>query len=167
MIHDNGSCAFNQLLSKCPTNLLILTLQDNIPPSGCSRDSDCVTTVCASSTCISGRCSHILQEECCGNLVCDLSDTPECNDCNLSTLDTLPCTECSYPKGVMFDVTSSQDITIESLKVQLSNGINYVVVYMAPGNYSDKVTDPSQWTRVYTNSFAVSGEYKLLAQCIF
>lgn len=92
---------------------------------------------------------------------------PECSDCNLSTLDTLPCTECWDPKGVMFDVTSSQDISIESLNVQLSSGRNYIVVYTSPGNYSDKVTDPSQWTRVYTNSFEGMSEFKLLAECIF
>jgi hypothetical protein len=58
----------------------------------------------------------------------------------------------------MFDLASAQDITIKSLRVQLWSGMNNVVVYLAPGNYSDKATDPSEWTQIYANSFVQLGE---------
>lgn len=62
----------------------------------------------------------------------------------------------------MFALKSALDITITSLRVQLWSGINNIVVYNAPGNYSDKATDSSEWTQIYANSFVQLGEDKCI-----
>lgn len=115
--------------------------------------------------CISGHCSYYVQEEeeCCGDLVCGAGEASDCSDCELTTISNPSCSgdECETPKGLMFDVASSQDIVINGLTVQLYNGTNNVVVYTTAGSYSDAPTDPSQWMRIYTNSFVTSGEILL------
>ena len=93
---------------------------------------------CVSDVCNAGHCSHFVQEDCCANFVCDDGeDVAQCSDCELSTLNTAACTtDCTEPKGVMFDLTSNQDIIIESLTIQLYSGTNNIVVYtgLAYGN---------------------------------
>jgi hypothetical protein len=139
-------------------------LQDNVPVGGCSQHDDCdLGGSCVSYVCNAGHCSHyFLQEDCCANFVCDDDeDIATCSDCELSTLSTTACTDCTSPKGVMFDLTSNRDIIINSLTIQLYNGTNNIVVYtgLAYGNYSNKATDPNQWTPIYTNTFVQLGEY--------
>ncbi|KAL3782646.1 hypothetical protein HJC23_010155 [Cyclotella cryptica] len=130
---------------------------DNIPPSGCVGDADCsYEQNCALDLCNAGHCAHFMQDYCCGNFICEEEDnmtSHRCSDCELLTISTPECYDCWKPTGFMFDVASSQDITIKSLRVQLWSGMNYVVVYTAPGNYADKATDPSKWTQIYRNSF--------------
>lgn len=100
-----------------------------------------------------------MQEECCGNFECD-SEDEGCSDCDLVTLGTSTCngSDCENPTAVMFDLSSSQDISIKSVNIQLYDGTNNIVVYVASSNYSNVATDPSQWTRLYTNTFAQLGK---------
>lgn len=155
----------------------LLIPQDNIPAEGCSADADCSSSQdCASSVCYSGRCSTVLSMECCGNYLCEEGEDtldeetslPVCSDCGLITLDTPTCKNCSTPMGIMFDVTTTQDIIVKNLRVQLSGGKNYLVVYISMyGNYSEIATDPSQWAQVYTDSFEELGKPRSYAVTAF
>jgi hypothetical protein len=127
------------------------------------EDNQCASgKSCAVDVCVSGHCSYYIQEqeECCGDFVCGAGEASGCSDCELTTISNPSCSgdECSTPKGMMFDVTSSQDIVINSLAIQLYNGTNNIAVYTTDGSYSAVPTDPSQWTRIYTNSFVELGE---------
>ena len=150
-------CAF--LVAKVVGTLEIIP-QKNIPPESCLEDKDCISEKsCTTSVCNTGRCSHFFQEQCCPNLVCDAGeDISQCSDCKLSTLDTSTCSDCKSPKGFMFDVSSVQEVTIKSLKIQLYNGTNDIIVYTSNGTYSDKATDHSKWIQIYSNSFSLPGE---------
>ncbi len=122
----------------------------------CSHEQSCALDVCNA-----GHCAYFMKDYCCGNFVCEEGDNItnlSCSDCDYFFVNTPECYDCWKPTGFMFDVASAQDITIKSLKVQLWSGMNNIVVYTAPGNYSDKATDPFKWTQVYRNSFVQLGE---------
>jgi hypothetical protein len=133
-------------------------------------DADCTNQqTCAVNVCNAGHCSHYFEENCCGNFVCEIEGEETVNtcsrDCELITIGTSSCNNCSTSFGTMFTLQSAKDIIIKGLTVPIinatNNDTNFVLVYTAPGSFSDKAEDLSQWTQIYANAFARLGESNL------
>ena len=134
----------------------------DIPSQTCSQDSHCDDgNSCTTDSCnvVTGTCSNVIRDNCCGNLVCEAGESGgSCSDCGPFTLPTPSCSSCWIPHGVMFDVEAIKDIVLTSLTFEVYRGSNSFNVYSAPGSYAPIVTNKNAWTRIASNSVNVPGE---------
>ncbi|KAL7517715.1 hypothetical protein ACHAWX_002611 [Stephanocyclus meneghinianus] len=132
----------------------------DVPSQICSQDSHCDDgNSCTTDSCnaVTGTCSNVVRDNCCGNLVCEAGESGgSCSDCGPFTLTTSSCSSCWIPHGVMFDVEAIKGIVLTSLTFRVYRGSNTFNVYSAPGSYSAIVTNKNAWTRIASNSVSVS-----------
>ncbi|KAL7483162.1 hypothetical protein ACHAW6_008810 [Cyclotella cf. meneghiniana] len=128
-----------------------------IPLQSCSQDSHCDDGIaCSTDSCniLTGKCSNIIRDNCCGNFVCEAGESAGlCLDCGPFALPTpVACSTCYIPYGLMFDVEAITDITLTSLTFRVHKGSNSFNVYSAPGIYSTIGTNPNSWTKIASNT---------------
>ena len=136
------------------------------PSFSCTQDHDCFDGVtCTVDTCnlTSGTCENVVSSNCtCENFVCEVGEH-SCQDCGPFTLKAPDCQHgCYAPQGIMFDVSSKNDITLNGLWLRLySNTVvsSYVTVYTAPGNYSTHYNNPGSWTQVHREFVSTECEF--------
>ncbi|KAL3803899.1 hypothetical protein HJC23_004061 [Cyclotella cryptica] len=132
----------------------------DVPPQICSQDSHCHDgNSCTTDSCdvVTGMCSNIMRDNCCGNFVCEAGESAgSCSDCGPFTLLTPSCSSCWVPHGVMFDVEATTDIILTSLTFRVISGTNSFNVYSAPGGYSTIATNQNAWTLIASNSVNVA-----------
>eukprot|EP00804_Cyclotella_cryptica_P019495 CCRYP_006643-RH/>CCRYP_006643-RH protein AED:0.26 eAED:0.26 QI:170/1/0.9/1/0.77/0.9/10/0/645 len=134
----------------------------DVPSQTCSQDSHCDDgNGCTTDSCnvVTGTCSNVLRDNCCGNLVCEAGESGgSCSDCGPFTVPTPTCSSCWIPHGAMFDVEAIKDIVLTSLTFRVYRGSNTFNVYSAPGSYSSIATNKNAWTKVASNSINLPGK---------
>lgn len=130
----------------------------DIEQQTCTFNSDCNDgNACTIDVCSGGQCINTMQDNCCGNFVCEAGEST-CSDCGPFSLSTQRCRSCYQPKGVMFNVEAKSDIVVAGLKFYAYTATTDVTVYTVAGDYNDFKYSKSSWTQIYSSSFSLSGE---------
>ena len=131
----------------------------------CNQNIDCDDgDSCTEDICESGKCQNpISMSNCCGNGMCEVNEDG-CDDCGPFTLIASDClVDCHTPHGIMFDLSSSNDITLHGLRFKVyaseSDVYSDVTVYTAPGSYADHYNNPSSWTQVHQELISTECEF--------
>lgn len=126
----------------------------------CTIDTDCHDgNSCTIDSCDSGQCSNAMQNNCCGNFICEVGES-NCSDCGPFAVKTPSCSTCLIPYGEMFDVEAIKNITLTSIEFMVRSGSNTVTIFTAPGRYSNKQRNSTAWTKIYNGTFVgTSSEY--------
>eukprot|EP00956_Cyclotella_meneghiniana_P024609 scaffold49680_cov63-Cyclotella_meneghiniana.AAC.2 len=109
----------------------------------CSADADCHDGVsCTTDTCVDGSCINVMNENCCGNLICEAGEEACSSDCGPFVLGT--------------GFSSNTDVFISSLTMRLASGTSTVSLYTSNGGYLDNYENADSWTQIFSNYYSSS-----------
>lgn len=93
---------------------------------------------------------------CCGNNICELSDTTECPAECQKTIVTEMCSNCYFQDAEMFDIQAAQDLMVTGLMLHTYySGAGTVKIYAKSGSYTGHTSNPSSWKLIATRSINV------------
>lgn len=132
----------------------------------CSTSADCNdNNDITEDVCVQGQCQYSAQSGVCGNGICEPTNFEFCNTCPEDCTSPNDCNEISFFSsstssssavyGIMFDIESTQDITLLEVQVTLSAGSYTLKLYSKEGSYVGSEFSAVDWTVLFESSVSV------------
>ncbi len=140
----------------------------------CTSDSDCVTSqTCFSGTCLLGLCTYTADSDCCGNGICETSES--CGTCSSECKAPVDCNEIDGKNdnsiggylsdqdyGIVFDVQVTKDLYFYEIEADITTTYGVPAkVYTRPGSYTTS-SDLNGFVKVFDGTSSTPSFYKTL-----
>lgn len=86
---------------------------------------------CTLDVCVSGSCSNTMQDNCCGNLICEAGESSCSDDCGPFSINSPTSCPCGIAHTYMFSVEAINNVILSSITVTVYAGETDVTLYTA------------------------------------